>query len=113
MINLSKLIILIFILAINAGCAGAMRKYDNELQNTISSINKGDLKSAKTIIEKNNSSKNKDLLYYLEKSEVERLERNEADIRATLFDADAKVKVWEEEAKVSPEKLIQGLGSAV
>lgn len=97
----------------NAGCAGAMRKYDNELQSTISSINKGDLKSAKTIIESNNSSKDKDLLYDLEKSEVERLDRKQGDIRTTLFDADAKVQIWEEEAKVSPEKLIQGLGSVI
>ena len=57
-----------------AGCAAnPLRQYDSELQETVKLVKQGSVKQAVAHLEKNNEpgviTKDKDILYYLEKGE--------------------------------------------
>ena len=51
------------------GCS-AFRNYDSELAQTNQQLASGNVDAALTLLEKNNTSKDKDLLYYFEKGEL-------------------------------------------
>ncbi len=55
----------------------------------------------------------KELLYNLERGELLRLAKRYSDSTAAYALADERVKIWEETAKTSPEKLMGTLGAAV
>ncbi|MBZ0104069.1 MAG: hypothetical protein K8H84_00410 [Sulfuricella denitrificans] len=95
------------------GCAGTMRSYDSELKQTVGMVSSGHVDQALQELEKNNSAADKDLLYYLEKGELLRLKSQLPESRDAWLLADEKVKIWEEEAKTSPEKLIGNIGSVL
>lgn len=107
-----KLVIpLIALLA--SGCAGTMRSYDSELKQTVGMASSGRVDQALQDLENNNSGAGKDLLYFLEKGELLRLNSQLPESRDAWLQADEKVKIWEEEAKTSPEKLIGNIGSVL
>ena len=63
------------------GCAGnPLRQYDTELEETVKLVKKGSLKQAVEHLEKNNEpgliTKDKDILYYLEKGELLTMDNN-------------------------------------
>ncbi len=96
-----------------SGCAGSMRSYDSELKQTVGMASSGRIDQALQDLEKNNSGADKDLLYFLEKGELLRLKNQIPESRDAWLLADEKVKIWEEEAKTSPEKLIGNIGSVL
>ncbi len=96
-----------------SGCAGTMRSYDSELKQTVGMAASGRVDQALLELEKNNSGNDKDLLYFFEKGELLRLKNQFPESRDAWLLADEKVKIWEEEAKTSPEKLIGNIGSVI
>lgn len=96
-----------------SGCAGTMRSYDSELNQTVGRAASGQVGQALAELEKNNSDTDKDLLYFMEKGELLKLNAQVPESRDAWLQADEKVKIWEEEAKTSPEKLIGNIGSVI
>lgn len=101
------------IVLLASGCAGTMRSYDSELKQTVGMASSGRIDQALQDLEKNNSGADKDLLYFFEKGELLRLKNQMPESRDAWLSADEKVKIWEEEAKTSPEKLIGNIGSVL
>lgn len=96
-----------------SGCAGVMRSYDGELKQTMTQVENGQIDISLQTLEKNNDSKDKDLLYFLEKGELLRLKQDVPESRDSWLSADEKVRIWEEEARTSPEKLLGNVGSVI
>jgi hypothetical protein len=96
-----------------SGCAtNPMRSYDDELKQTAASIASNNIPKALAEHEKNSSTE-KDLLYFLEKGKLLRLNQQIPESRDTWLQADEKVRLWEEEVKLNPDKILSYLGSAI
>jgi len=94
------------------GC-GSMRSYQGEMKNTLSSANQGQLDQALVNLEKHNDSQDKDLLYHLEKGELLRLQGNLSASVDDWLKADEKVRVWEDESRVTMKKAAEAVGSVI
>ena len=108
--------ILLSLLTLLAGCAGnAMRQYDGELKETVQLVRSGSVKQAIEQLEKNNTpgviSKDKDILYYLEKGEILTLDSNYPGGQEAWLKADEFVREWEDSVKSDPSKVIGDIGS--
>lgn len=113
--NISGISIVIIASAL-AGCAAnPMRQYDGELKETVQLINNGAVKQAIGVLEKNNApgvvTKDKDILYYLEKGELLTLDSNYAEGKEAWLKADEFVREWEDSVKTDPSKVIGDIGS--
>ncbi|WP_153111999.1 hypothetical protein [Propionivibrio limicola] len=102
--------------SILAGCAGnPMRQYDGELKETVSLVKTGSVKQAVNVLDKNNEpgliTKDKDILYYLEKGQLLTLDSQYAGARDSWLKADEVVREWEESVKTDPAKVIGDIGS--
>ena len=64
-------------------------------------------------LESNNKHRRKDLLYYLELGELQRLNRRYDESEKAWLAADAHVQAWEKTALTNPEKLLGGVTSVV
>ncbi len=96
-----------------SGCAtNPMRSYDSELKQTGTDIASNNVAKALADHEKNSSGE-KDLLYFLEKGNLLRFNNQIPESRDSWLKADEKVRVWEEEAKTSPEKILSYIGTAI
>ena len=95
------------------GCAGTMRSYDSELQQTVGLVAAGNAGQALKQLEQNNPDKDKDLLYFFEKGQLLRLDSRFADSRDAWFGADQKIHEWEEAVKVDPAKFLGDVGRVV
>lgn len=96
-----------------SGCAGAMRNYDREMSGTLGHIQSGNLDESLKEIESNNKFGDKDLLYFLEKSEILSLNGKTTESLELRLLADEKVKIWEQEAQFNPQMLLGNIGSVV
>ena len=92
-----------------------MRQYDSELKETVGLIKNGSVKQAIEQLEKNNTpgviTKDKDILYYLEKGELLTLDSNYAGGRDSWLKADEFVRDWEDSVKTDTSKVIGDIGS--
>lgn len=96
-----------------SGCASSpMRSYDSELKQTAGSMATNNIGQALADHEKSNSG-DKDLLYFLEKGNLLRLNGQFPESRDAWLLADEKVRAWEEEAKLNPDKILSYIGSAI
>ncbi|HEX7810925.1 MAG TPA: hypothetical protein VF460_03365 [Burkholderiales bacterium] len=93
------------------GCA-AFRSYNAELTKTINLAASGNPGQAAAALEKSHS-RNRDLLYYLELGELQRLDGRFEDSQKAWLAADRQVQAWEEAARVNPAKLLGGGASLV
>jgi hypothetical protein len=119
------------------GCAGnPLRSYDNEMQNTLTLVRSGQVDQALSQLERNNASvfsssgdapedkdgnpkdktaldsvAGKDILYYFEKGELLNLKREHAKSRDSWLAADEIVRVWEDEYRANPTKVIGEIGA--
>jgi hypothetical protein len=93
------------------GCA-TFRSYNSETQTLVSSIATGQVDQAITEHEAKTGS-DKDLLYFMEKGELQRLKKLYPDTIATWTEADQIIAQWESEAKISGGKVGQAVGSVV
>ncbi|RON03857.1 COG3014 family protein [Pseudomonas brassicacearum] len=93
-----------------AGCS-AFRSYDTELQQTNQQLASGNVDAALTLLEKNNTGENKDLLYYFEKGELLRAKGDLTGSQAAWRSADQVVGTWEESVKLDTDKYLAQFGS--
>jgi len=107
-----NMVFTIFILLLMSGC-GSMRSYDTELKQTVELTSNGQLGQALVELEKNNTGDDKDLLYFEEKGQLLNLNGGFTESRDTWLLADEKIKVWEDEAKTDPGKLIGDFASVI
>jgi hypothetical protein len=98
------------LLAVLSGCA-TFRSYDSELSKTINLAAAGNVDGAIKQLESNNKRRNKDLLYYLELGELQRLNRRYDESEKAWLTADAQVQAWEKTALANPEKLLGSVTS--
>jgi len=108
-----KLLVALAGVTLLAGCASVTRSYDSESQATLQHANTGNIDQALLALEANNTSTDKDLVYYLEKGELSRLQNNYQGSREALLKADEKITIWEAEAKNNPEQLLGLAGSVL
>lgn len=83
-----------------SGCA-AFRSYKAEMDKTIALASGGDVNGAIKVLESNNKSKDKDLLYDMELGELRRLSGDFKASQVALISADQKVVAWEEASKLN------------
>jgi hypothetical protein len=102
----------VLLLGMLSGCA-TFRSYDSELTGTLNLAAAGNVGGAIKQLERNNKSGTKDLLYYLELGELQRLDHRYDESRKAWMAADAHVQAWEKTALANPEKLLGGVASAV
>jgi len=95
-----------------SGCA-TFRSYDSELTTTINLAASGNVDGAIKRLDSNNRLGSKDLLYYFELGELQRLKFNYNESEKAWLAADAHVQSWEKAAAYNPEKLLGGVGSVV
>ena len=100
------------LLTLLSGCA-TFRSYDSELSSTINLAAAGNVGGAIKRLEGNNRFGAKDLLYYLELGELQRLDRRYDDSEKAWLAADAHVQAWEKTALANPEKLLGRVTSVV
>lgn len=92
------------------GCA-AFRSYDTELQQTNQQLSSGNVDGALALLEKHNSSDDKDLLYYFEKGELLRSKGDLAGSQTAWRHADQSVIAWEDSVKLDSGKYLAQFGS--
>ena len=107
---------ILLLASVLAGCAGnPMRQYDGELKETVGLVKSGALKQALDRLEKNNApgalSKDKDILYYLEKGELLTLDSSYPASKDSWLKADEFVREWEDNVKTDSAKVIGDVGS--
>ena len=95
-----------------SGCA-TFRGYDSELTSTINLAAAGNVDSAIKQLERNNKRRTKDLLYYLELGELQRLNHRYDESQKAWLTADARVQAWEKTALANPEKLLGRVSSVL
>ena len=108
----ARLAATVLLLAMLAGCA-TFRSYDSELTSTINLAAAGNVDGAIKQLERNNKLGTKDLLYYLELGELQRLNRRYDDSEKAWLAADAQVQAWEKTALANPEKLLGSVTSVI
>ncbi len=95
-----------------SGCA-TFRSYDSELTTTINLAAAGNVDGAIKRLDGNNKLGSKDLLYYFELGELQRLKYRYDESEKAWLAADAHVQSWEKTAAYNPEKLLGGIGSVL
>ena len=93
-----------------SGCS-MFRSYDTELQATNQQLATGNVDAALTLLEKNNTGPDKDLLYYFEKGELLRAKGDLNGSQAAWGHADQVVGNWEDSVKLDTDKYLAQFGS--
>jgi uncharacterized protein len=88
-----------------SGCS-MFRSYDTELQATNQQLATGNVDGALTLLEKNNTGDDKDLLYFFEKGELLRAKGDLTGSQTAWRSADLQVYKWEESVKFDSEKYL-------
>jgi hypothetical protein len=92
------------LLVVISGCA-TFRSYDDELRQTLTQAAAGDVDGAVATLERNNRLEKKDLLYYMERGELERLRTRFEPSTAAWMRAGEQVNAWEAAATADPARL--------
>ena len=100
------------LLVLFSGCA-TFRSYDSEMTKTLNFAAAGDVDAAIKQLEHNNRNAHKDLLYYLELGELQRLNRRYDESEKAWLEADGHVLAWEKAALVNPANLLGSVTSVV
>lgn len=85
--------------------------YHQQVSSTLDSAKSGSVDVALADLEKKNPGKDKDLLYFMEKGELQRMKGNYPESISAWNAADGKVREWEEEVKTDPAKVMGQIGS--
>jgi hypothetical protein len=100
----------ICVAVILTGCATG---YDKQTASTRDAIKGGNADLALQSLEQQNPSKDKDLLYFMEKGELLRMKGSHESSKEVWLAADEKVREWEDQVKTDPSKLLGEVGSFV
>ncbi len=103
-------VVIATVLSLN-GCA-TFRSYNSETQTLVSNLATGQVDQALSQHESKTGA-DKDLLYFMEKGELQRLKKHYPETIATWTEADQIIAQWESEAKISGAKVGQAVGSVV
>ena len=95
-----------------SGCS-AFRNYDSELAQTNQQLATGNVDAALTLLEKNNTGPDKDLLYYFEKGELLRAKGDLSGSQNAWTSADQVVGQWEDAVKLDTAKYLAQFGSFI
>jgi hypothetical protein len=106
----ARIAVAALMLAMLAGC-GTFRSYNHELDRTLSNVSAGTVDAAIQTLESNNKGKSKDLLYYLELGELQRLTGRYQDSQKSWMAANEYVQTWEQTAQTDPVKFLTSTGS--
>lgn len=98
-------------LSLTTGCS-TFRSYSNETQNLVSSVAQSQVEQA-LIQHESNTGSDKDILYFLEKGELQRLRKLYPETISIWTQADQMVVQRENEAKITGSKIGEAVGSAV
>lgn len=98
---------------LQVGCAGALRSYDMELQQVTYLVKANKPNLALQALEKHNPYPEKDLLYYMEKGELLRMQQAFAESRTSWIAADQKVQQWEDLVRTNLDKVLGDIGTLV
>lgn len=93
-----------------SGCS-VMRSYDDELKQTVDLVAHGQVPQAIQQLDSNNTSNDKDLLYYFEKGTLQRFDNKYKDSVTTWLSADHLVNEWENEAKLRAGAILENVGA--
>lgn len=93
------------------GCA-TFRSYNSETKTLVSSVAQGQIDQALSQHESTTGA-DKDLLYFMEKGELQRLKKLYPETIATWTQADQLIAQWENEAKITGSKIGGAVGSVV
>jgi hypothetical protein len=93
-----------------SGC-GTFRSYDKELGQTINQVSYGNVDGAIKVLESNNKGATKDLLFYLELGELQRLKERYPESQKSWTSANKQVQAWEDTAKTNPNVLFADAAS--
>jgi len=96
--------------ALLSGC-GALRSYRAEMDKVIERTAGGDLSGAISVLEKQNTSDDKDLLFHMELGELKRLSNDFTGSFESFRKADAEVLAWEAAVKLDPTRAVGQTGS--
>jgi hypothetical protein len=94
------------------GCA-TFRSYDTELRQTLSLAGSGQVDAAIKTLDKNNKGDKRDLLYFMEMGELQRLAKHYERSQQVWMTGDRKVQDWEAAAKLDPLRVEGALASYV
>lgn len=95
-----------------SGCS-MFRNYDTELQATNQQLATGNVDAALTLLEKNNTGDDKDLLYFFEKGELLRAKGDMTGSQTAWRSADLQVAKWEDSVKFDSARYLAQFGSFV
>ena len=93
-----------------SGCS-VFRNYDSELTQTNQQLASGNVGAALTLLEKNNTDQDRDLLYYFEKGELLRAKGDLSGSQTAWTSADRQVGQWEDAVKLDTAKYVAQFGS--
>jgi len=93
-----------------SGCS-VFRNYDSELTQTNQQLASGNVDAALTLLDKNNTSQDRDLLYYFEKGELLRAKGDLSGSQTAWTSADRQVGQWEDAVKLDTAKYVAQFGS--
>ncbi|MET1079315.1 MAG: hypothetical protein ABWY06_14990 [Pseudomonas sp.] len=102
---------LVTIACVQASGCSTFRSYETELSETSQQLGSGNVEGALALLEKNNSSADKDLLYYFEKGELLRAKGDLTGSQVAWREADQVIYAWEEAVKADPNKYLGEVGS--
>jgi hypothetical protein len=94
----------LLLVSLLTACA-TLRSYNAELNQTLSIAASGRLDAAIKTLEKNHKKDDKDLLYYLEMGELQRLHTAYTRSQTAWRTADLQVQGWEDAAKADPARV--------
>jgi hypothetical protein len=103
--HVRRAITLLFIGTVLTGC-GALRSYRAEMDKVLDHTARGDVPGAISVLDKNNSSDDKDLLYHMEMGELKRLGGDFTGSFESLRKADTEVLSWEAAMKLDPTRTV-------
>jgi hypothetical protein len=109
-ISASKFTLALAITLALSGCS-VMRSYDDELKQTVDLVAQGQVPQAIQQLDSNNTSSDKDLLYYFEKGTLQRFDNKYKDSVTTWLSADHLVNEWENEAKIRAGAILENIGA--
>jgi hypothetical protein len=101
------------LLAATLSACATFRSYDAELSPTINLAAGGNLDGAINLLQRNNKRGKKDLLYYFELGELERLRNRYDESQKAWMAADVRVQDWERTAATNPDKLVGNVASVL
>ncbi|NWA04263.1 COG3014 family protein [Pseudomonas gingeri] len=110
MTSCTRLLIALGAVTLLSGCS-VFRNYDSELTQTSQQLASGNVDAALAMLDKNNSSEDRDLLYYFEKGELLRARGDLPGSQQAWGHADQEVGHWEDDVKLDTAKYVAQFGS--